>query len=82
MECFVFVLSLIAFQGCACKCVEGDVVHRSSPLTAQCICAQYAVHRVTASVSGLPNEPFTTEEVSGDRGIVHEWAWLEHVDTV
>jgi hypothetical protein len=47
----------------------------------QCqLCVQYAVHRVTASVSGLPEGPFTTTEVSGDRGVVHEWDWVHHVE--
>ena len=43
---------------------------------------QYSVYRVIAKVSGLPEEPFTTEEVSGDRGIVHEWDWVADVDAV
>lgn len=43
---------------------------------------QYSVHRVNATVSGLPEEPFTTEEVCGDRGVVHEWAWVEDADSL
>lgn len=41
---------------------------------------QYSVHRVVATVSGLPAEPFQTQEAVGDAGIVHEWAWLDEAE--
>lgn len=36
---------------------------------------QYTVHRVEASVSGLPEASFTTTELKGDVDCRHFWEW-------
>lgn len=37
---------------------------------------QYTVYRVDASLDGLPPGDFTTTEMTGDVGYVHEWEWV------